>query len=208
MLNKKQIIFPLCRPVPRGDSVTRNCFCGGSCGLTLFEIIIVMAIIGVLASIATPTLMKYRTKAKNALAVSEIRLIEKEIKMYQIENMRLPDRLNEVKLGNISDPWGNSYQYLKIAQEDQVEKENGKGNGSGNGNGNAKGKDSTNDENPLEDEKSKPRKDHFLVPVNSDFDLYSMGEDRKSQAPFTAAASFDDIVRVDDGRYVGLVSEF
>jgi len=208
MLEKKQIISILFRQGSINYSDAGPFCYRGSCGLTLFEIMIVMAIIGVLASIATPTLMKYRTKAKNALAVSEIRLIEKEIKMYQIENLRLPDRLNEVKLGNISDPWGNSYQYLKIAQEDQVEKENGKDNGSGNGKGNAKGNDSTNDENPVEDEKSKPRKDHFLVPVNSDFDLYSMGADGKSQAPFTAAASFDDIVRIDDGRYVGLVSEF
>jgi general secretion pathway protein G len=165
---------------------------------------IVMAIIGVLASIAAPTLINYRTKAKNALAASEIRLIEKEIKMYQIENMRLPDRLGEVKLGNISDPWGNPYQYLKIAQEDQAEKDNGKGKGNGNGNRN----DSTEQENPADDEKIKPRKDHFLVPVNSDFDLYSMGADGKSKPPFTAAASYDDIVRASDGKYVGLVSQF
>lgn len=55
---------------------------------------------------------------------------------------------------------------------------------------------------------SKPRKDHFLVPVNSDYDLYSMGKDGKSKAPFTAHASRDDIVRANDGMYVGLVSEY
>ena len=208
MLNKKQIISIPFRQEPINYSDAGHFCCRGSCGLTLFEIMIVVVIIGVLASIATPTLIKYRTKARTALAVSEIRLIEKEIKMYQIENMRLPDRLSEVKLGNISDPWGNPYRYLMIAQEDQTEEDNGKSKGNGNGNGKAKGKNSAIEEDPEQDEKAKPRKDHFLVPVNSDFDLYSMGADGNSQAPFTAEASYDDIVRADDGRYVGLVSEF
>ena len=52
------------------------------------------------------------------------------------------------------------------------------------------------------------RKDRFLVPVNSDYDLYSRGRDRGSQPPFTAKASQDDIVRANDGGYVGLASEF
>jgi len=52
------------------------------------------------------------------------------------------------------------------------------------------------------------RKDRFLVPVNSDYDLYSMGQDRGSVPAFTAKASQDDIVRANDGAYVGLASEF
>ncbi len=52
------------------------------------------------------------------------------------------------------------------------------------------------------------RKDHFLVPVNSDFDLYSVGPDGKSGAPFTAKASRDDIVRASNGSFIGPVSEF
>ncbi len=56
--------------------------------------------------------------------------------------------------------------------------------------------------------KGKMRKDHSLVPVNSDFDLYSMGRDGASQGPFTAKASQDDIVRANNGGYVGLVSNY
>ena len=52
------------------------------------------------------------------------------------------------------------------------------------------------------------RKDRFMVPVNSDFDLYSMGPDGQSSSPFTAARSRDDIVRANDGGYVGSVSNF
>ena len=54
----------------------------------------------------------------------------------------------------------------------------------------------------------KMRKDHNLVPVNSDFDLYSKGKDGKSQTPFTAKASRDDIVRANNGRYIGPVSGY
>jgi general secretion pathway protein G len=59
-----------------------------------------------------------------------------------------------------------------------------------------------------DDVKGKMRKDHSLVPVNSDFDLYSMGPDGKSQPPFTAKASRDDIVRAGDGGYLGKASEY
>lgn len=56
--------------------------------------------------------------------------------------------------------------------------------------------------------KGKMRKDHSLVPVNSDFDLYSMGPDGQSKPPFTAKASRDDIVRAGDGGYFGKASEY
>jgi general secretion pathway protein G len=52
------------------------------------------------------------------------------------------------------------------------------------------------------------RKDHFMVPVNSDYDLYSMGPDGASQPPFTSKASRDDIVRASNGSWIGPVSEF
>ena len=54
----------------------------------------------------------------------------------------------------------------------------------------------------------KIRKDKSLHPVNTDFDLYSKGEDGQSVAPFTAKASQDDIVRANNGAYVGLVANY
>jgi len=52
------------------------------------------------------------------------------------------------------------------------------------------------------------RKDRFLVPLNSDYDLYSMGKDGASVPPLTAPTSQDDIVRASNGSYVGLASQF
>lgn len=48
------------------------------------------------------------------------------------------------------------------------------------------------------------RKDRSLHPLNSDFDLYSMGADGASVAPITAGPSQDDIIRANDGGFIGL----
>jgi len=52
------------------------------------------------------------------------------------------------------------------------------------------------------------RKDQALVPINSDYDLYSMGADGASIPPLTAIQSRDDIVRGNNGSFVGLGSEY
>ena len=54
----------------------------------------------------------------------------------------------------------------------------------------------------------KRRKDRFIVPLNSDYDLYSMGADGKSKPPLTAKDSRDDIVRANNGTFIGPASEF
>ena len=54
----------------------------------------------------------------------------------------------------------------------------------------------------------KMRKDRFLVPINSDYDLYSMGGDGRSTPALTAKHSRDDIIRAGDGTFVGLASEY
>lgn len=52
------------------------------------------------------------------------------------------------------------------------------------------------------------RKDHSLVPLNTDFDLYSKGPDGASAPPLTASSSRDDIVRANNGRFVGPASQY
>ncbi len=46
------------------------------------------------------------------------------------------------------------------------------------------------------------------MPINSDFDLYSMGKDGRSVGPLTARHSRDDIVRASNGRFVGLAEDY
>jgi len=52
------------------------------------------------------------------------------------------------------------------------------------------------------------RKDHNLVPLNTDYDLYSMGKDGLSVPPLTAKSSRDDIVRANNGSFVGMGSDY
>ena len=52
------------------------------------------------------------------------------------------------------------------------------------------------------------RKDHNLVPLNTDYDLYSMGPDGRSVAPLTAMDSRDDIIRANNGQYVGPAADY
>lgn len=153
---------------------------GCKSGFTLIELLIVIAIIGTLSAIAIPNYLKYKYEAKIVVAITDIRLIEKQIADFVLTNNQYPNNLNSVPdITTTTDPWGNPYQYLKI----DGEKLKGPG-------------------------KIDPRKDHNTHPVNSDYDLYSMGKDGKSKVAFTAAASQDDIVRANDGGYVGLVSDY
>ena len=52
------------------------------------------------------------------------------------------------------------------------------------------------------------RKDKGLHPINTDYDLYSSGPDGKSVAPLTAKPSQDDIIRANDGSYVGVAANY
>lgn len=144
-------------------------------GMTLVEVMLVVAILAVLVSIGYPSYQGYLDRAKVAEAKADILEIETAITRYSIENNAFPDDLSDIGMGNFLDPWGNPYQYLNIATT--------KGNG-------------------------KVRKDHALVPINSDYDLYSMGKDGKSVSPLTAKLSRDDVVRGRNGQFVGLASDF
>ena len=90
----------------------------------------------------------------------------------------LPSSLAVIKRNTMLDPWGRPYVYLKF---------------------------------PPSKGKAPPggaRKDRFLVPINSAFDLYSLGKDGNSVAPLTAAASRDDVIVANDGGFVGLASNY
>lgn len=54
----------------------------------------------------------------------------------------------------------------------------------------------------------KARSDQKLAPLNSDYDLYSVGRDGVSEKSLGHASSRDDVVRARDGGFIGLASEF
>jgi general secretion pathway protein G len=56
--------------------------------------------------------------------------------------------------------------------------------------------------------KGQVRKDKNLNPVNNDFDLYSMGKDGSTATAFPAKAARDDIVRANNGNFIGLAEDY
>ena len=152
-------------------------------GFTMIELCIVIAIICTLAAIAIPNYLGYKYKARVLVAISDIRMIEREIVNFTTENGgQLPNSLSDLTaIGSINDPWGNPYRYLRI---DGAIKNKGK-----------------------KDEEDKRRRNMSDNPVDTDYDLYSMGRDGLSKPQFKFKDSQDDVVRAYNGQYVGLVSE-
>jgi general secretion pathway protein G len=182
----------------------------GSCrhrqmGLTLMELLIVVAIIGILSGIAVPFYFGQVEKARVIKAIAELDNIQLEIANFELDQNRLPDTLEEVRSRDLNDPWGNPYRYLNFAtlENDSEAEEESPGQGKKE-KGKAQGKDkksSTEAEDPR-------RQDLFNEPLNTDYDLYSCGKDGKSAASITEKQSEDDIVRGQDGSYIGLASQF
>lgn len=142
-------------------------------GFTLVELVIVLAVIATLSTIAVLVYRDVSERAKIARAVADIATLDGEISTFEMTNERLPNDLAEIGRATLLDPWGNPYQYLNFAL------------GVG-----------------------QPRKDLALHPLNTEFDLYSKGKDGQSQAPLTANVSRDDIIRANDGQYIGLAANY
>jgi general secretion pathway protein G len=52
------------------------------------------------------------------------------------------------------------------------------------------------------------RRDRFLVPINTTYDLYTVGRDGKTSPALTAGPSQDDVIRANDGGFFGLASKY
>ena len=52
------------------------------------------------------------------------------------------------------------------------------------------------------------RQDLFLVSLNEDYDLYSLGKDGQTAASIGANISLDDIIRASSGAYTGPASQY
>jgi general secretion pathway protein G len=51
------------------------------------------------------------------------------------------------------------------------------------------------------------RRDRNLTPLNSDFDLYSLGPDGRTDARLDQGKGRDDIVRANNGQFVGVAQD-
>ena len=108
-------------------------FCFNFRGFTLIEIMVVIAILGIMAAIVVPKLVGHTDTAKIAAAKQDIANIKQALILYKLDNQRYPTTeqglqalvtrpttgpaangyKSDAYLEKIpKDPWGNPYQYL------------------------------------------------------------------------------------------------
>jgi general secretion pathway protein G len=145
-------------------------------GFTLVELMLVIAIIGIIVSIAIPSYTAHFDKKDSILAAGDIVMIAECLNRYSVLYRKYPDTLAAGACGEkMEDAWGNAYEYYNH--------EEAKGNG-------------------------KFRKDGKLNPINTYFDLYSLGKDGKSKENLKNKDSKDDIIYARDGKFIGLAENF
>ncbi|HUC69303.1 MAG TPA: type II secretion system major pseudopilin GspG [Stellaceae bacterium] len=100
-------------------------------GFTLVELLVVLAILGLLVAIATPQVLKYLARAKVDTARIEMKSISSALDLFLLDNGRYPTEQEGLKAlvanpgalatwsgpylknggGAPLDPWGRPYQY-------------------------------------------------------------------------------------------------
>jgi general secretion pathway protein G len=106
----------------------------GQGGFTLIELMIVVAILGLLAYVLVPRIMERPEEARRIRAQVDIRTIESALKLYKVDNGAYPTTEQGLSAliskpdqdpvprgwreggyleGNaVKDPWGNPFEYL------------------------------------------------------------------------------------------------
>lgn len=148
-------------------------------GFTLVEALIVLAILGVVLALGIPAFQSYMDRSRVLEARVQIGELAKAIKAYERRTGRHPATLSDLV----------SQNSMVIVTNDPW--------------GNAYRYLDLR-VNPI----GMARKDKSAAPINSDFDLYSIGKDAQTQLQLNQAVSRDDVVRARDGAFIGLAEEF
>lgn len=145
-------------------------------GLTLIEITIAVAILAIVATAAIPVYEGYVNEVRIARSIQDMRQMAL-ILDDRYQDGSPPATLADVDLDNMTDPWGQPYQYLWLRG------------------------------NPAPGLSGLRRRDKSMNPVNTDYDLYSIGLDGVTVAQFAGGEARDDVVRANDGDFFGLADD-
>ena len=104
-------------------------------GFTLIEIMVVLAILGLLAGVLVPKVIDHLDHAKVDTAKIDIRTLDGTLKMFKLDNGRYPtpDKGLEALITQPQDapnwkqyldklrkdPWGGDYQYVNNGDDDE-----------------------------------------------------------------------------------------
>lgn len=111
-------------------------------GFTLLEVMVVIVILGILASMVVPNLMGSQERANVQKAVSDINALETSLSMYKMDNYNYPSTdqglealVTETDIEPLprrypedgyvkrlpQDPWGNDYQLLNPGEQSKMD---------------------------------------------------------------------------------------
>ncbi|MFL1802575.1 type II secretion system major pseudopilin GspG [Plesiomonas shigelloides] len=111
-------------------------------GFTLLEVMVVIVILGILASLVVPNLLGNKEKADQQKVVTDLVALENSLDMYKLDNSvypsteqglqalvskptGTPEPRNYRNGGYIKrlpqDPWGNEYQYLSPGEQGEID---------------------------------------------------------------------------------------
>lgn len=114
----------------------------GQEGFTLLEVMVVIVIIGLMATLVIPNIMGSKAKADQQKAKADISMLESSLEMYHLDNNHYPTTEQGLQAlvkkpdedpqpahyrdgGYIKrlpkDPWGNDYQLLNPGQHGNID---------------------------------------------------------------------------------------
>lgn len=148
-------------------------------GFTIIELTLTVAILGILGSLAVSQYQDYKDRARIAQAKSDIMQIQVLIERFYTDNRySFPEQLSDMGAVAAMRDPWGNPYRYLVIPTEKVNGPSG------------------------------VRKDKSLHPINSDYDLYSMGKDGASVPALTAKASHDDVIRARNGQFVGLAADF
>lgn len=148
-------------------------------GFTLIELLAVAGILAVLVAIAIPNLFSAFERARVGKAIHEVGVIRDAVETYRVlHDGKLPLAMADLVPN-----------HLAVAPVDPWGRAYVYGNFAVISPG-------------------QRRKDGPLVPINREYDIYSVGKDGASTPTIRSGNSADDVIMANDGSFVGLAKDY
>lgn len=195
-------------------------------GYTLLELCIVVVVLAILAVVGVPQYTSALRTARIGKTKHDLVTIASAVDQFTVTHGGvLPASLHQVGFGGRLDPWGVPYCYLNY------------GAGCGDGlqwaidaglvdpdafrNANAS-LGQLGDQLVAVIDKRGPafslfvgvdaettrRRDRYMFPLNTDYDLFSLGPDCRTAVSLGEAVGLDDVIRANNGGFFGLAADY
>ncbi len=144
---------------------------------TLVELMIALVVLATLAAIALPSYRDYVDRSRTSVAIADLAKISSALERHLTVNGTYP-----ASLASLAESYPATDPWGNAYQYLAIDVDPAPNTG-------------------------QIRRDKNMNPLNSDYDLYSMGPDGQTQKQLTAAKARDDIVRAGNGGFIGVAED-